>query len=76
MSKIRHVVDGHIIDATVERANQAMFKLGTFNPMIDDQIVSLDGQGMAIGQGTHDSLIFLDDEGWIIASRSNMLLMI
>ena len=44
--KFRHVANGCIVDATLERANQAMVKLGDFGPLVNDQMVSLVGQGM------------------------------
>ena len=59
VEKNRHIIDGHIIDATLERANQAMIKLGNFDPLLNYKMVSLDGQGVVIGQCTGNGLIFL-----------------
>ena len=67
MSKIRHIIDGHIIDSALEKANKAMVKFGDFNPLIDDQMIGLPSLGMVIGQGTCDSLILLTAKGWVIS---------
>ena len=55
--KIRHVFDGDIADLTLKKADKARVKFGDFNPLINDQMISLPSLGIVICQDTCDSLI-------------------
>ena len=65
--KLRQVIDGHIIDATLEGANQAIVKLWYFNSLVDVQMISLADMGMIMSQCTSNCVVFLAAEGWVIA---------
>ena len=61
--KNRHVVDGHIVDASLKKADKAMVKFGNFDPFINGQMISVSSLGMVICQGARDSLILFTAEG-------------
>ena len=69
--KFWRLVDDHVINSTLHRAEEMMVKVGNVDSLVYHQVKGLPRVGVVIGERTTNSIILRGPQGRVIALYAN-----